>query len=99
MTLAELTRAIDSYKRRHKTKEQQKAAFDFILADAIGRSMARLYSSTNKMPQLYELYPSLFDNEEIQAQEQERRDNLSALRFKLFAQAHNDKYKGANNKE
>lgn len=56
--------------------------------------MARLYSSSNRMPQLYEVYPSLFDSEEAEAQKQARQDELSALRFKQFAIAFNSKYKG-----
>lgn len=95
MTLAEVIRAIESYKRRYKAAERQQAAFDYILADAVGRSVSRVYSSSNTMPKLYELYPTLFDSDEIKAQEQARRDELSVLRFKQFAQAHNDKYKGA----
>ena len=92
MTLAEVIRAIESYKRRYKAAERQQAAFDYILADAVGRSVSRVYSSSNTMPKLYELYPTLFDSDEIKAQEQARRDELSVLRFKQFAQAHNDKY-------
>lgn len=95
MTIAELTRAIDSYNRRYKTAERQQAAFDYILADAIGKSVSRIYSSAATMPKLYELYPALFDSEEIINQEQAKRDELSALRFKQFAQAHNNKLKGA----
>lgn len=93
MTLAELIRAIDSYKRRYKAQERQQAAFDYILADAVGRSVSRIYSSSARMPKLYELYPSLFDSEEVQEQEQARRDELTVLRFKQFAQAHNSKYR------
>ena len=95
MTLAEAIRAIESYNRRYKAAERQQAAFDYILADAIGKSVSRIYSSSATMPKLYELYPSLFASEEIQAQEQAKRDELSALRFKQFAQAHNKKYEGA----
>ena len=89
MTLAEVIRAIDSYRRRYNQRERQQAAFDYILADAIGKSVSRVYSSSNKMPELYELYPSLFESEEIKAQQQAKRDELSVLRFKQFAQAHN----------
>ena len=95
MTIAELIRAIDSYKRCYKAQERQQAAFDYILADAVGRSVARLYSSSARMPKLYELYPSLFDGEEAQEHEQAKRDELSAIRFRQFAQAHNNKIKGA----
>lgn len=95
MTIAELIRAIDSYRRRLKAQERQQAAFDYILADGIGRSVARIYSSSARMPKLYELYPSLFDSEEIQEQEQAKRDDISALRFRQYAQAFNKKIKGA----
>lgn len=99
MTIAELIRAVDSYKRRYRTQERQQAAFDYLLADAVGRSVSRIYSSSARMPKLYELYPALFDSEEIQEQEQTRRDELSVLRFKQYAQAHNNKLKGGKKSE
>lgn len=99
MTLAEVIRAIDSYNRRYKAAERQQAAFDYILADAIGKSVSRIYSSSAQMPKLYELYPALFDSEEIKEQEQIKKDKLSVLRFKQFAQAHNNKFKGATVKD
>lgn len=95
MTLAEAIRAIESYNRRYKAAERQQAAFDYILADAIGKSVSRIYSSSAKMPKLNELYPALFDSEEIEAQEQAKKDELSVLRLKQFAAAHNKKLKGA----
>lgn len=99
MTIAELMRAIESYNRRYRAAERQQAALDYILADAIGRSVSRIYSSSAKMPKLYELYPALFETEEIKAQEQAKREELSVLRFKQFAQAHNNKLKGATVKD
>lgn len=99
MTIAELIRSIESYNRRYQAQQKQQAAFDYILADAVGRSVARLYSSAAKMPKIYELYPSLFDSEEAQEQEQARRDELSAMRFRQFAQAHNNKYKEGSKQE
>ncbi len=95
MSLAEVIRAVESYKRRQKAEERTKAAFDYILADAIGQSVARLYSSSNRMPYLYELYPSLYESEEIKQQQEAKKNELSVLRFKQYAQAHNNKYKGA----
>lgn len=94
MTIAEVIRAIESHNRRYKAQAKEKAAFDYLLADAIGRSISRIYSSTATMPKLYELYPSLFDSEEVKEQEQIKRDEISVLRFKQFAAAHNERYKG-----
>ena len=93
MTLAELERAINSKKRVKKQQDQEKAAFDYILADLIGRSVARIYSSSAKLPDITEMYSTLFDSPEIQEKKQEQKDELSALRFKQFAQSFNKKIK------
>ena len=93
MTLAELERAMNSRRRVEKLRAQEKASFDYRLADLIGYSIARTQHSSNKMPTLAEAYPTLFEDEEeaIQEQRQEQQDKISALRFKLFANAHNQK--------
>lgn len=95
-TLAELTRLIESKKRIQKREYQDKAHFDYVMADLIGRSFARIYSSSNKLPDIAEVYPTLFDVEEVQMKRQEKKDELSVLRFKQFAQSYND---GLKNKE
>lgn len=95
MTIAELERAISSKRRIERIRAQERASFDYILADLIGRSIGRIYSSTAKMPEISEAYPSLFDSEEIAAQKAQKKAELSALRFKQFAQAYNNKRGGA----
>lgn len=92
MTLAELERAIASKRRVQKIQAQEKASFDYLLAELIGRSVARIQSSANKMPEIGEVYPSLFDTEEIKQKKQEKKAELSALRFKLFAESYNKKF-------
>lgn len=100
MTFAELDRYTESQNRIIKRQEREKASFDYILADLIGRSVARIYNSSNKMPAVAEAYPSLFDGEEMKEKIQEKKDSLSALRFKQFAQSHNKKFtKEVGNKE
>lgn len=91
MTLLEVDRALKSYERVKRREAQEKASYDYILADLIGRSVARVYHSTNKIPPIYEAYPSLFDNEEMQEKQQQKKDDLSALRFRKFANAFNKK--------
>ena len=93
MTIAELTRAVESRKRVEKTRAQERASFDYILADLIGRSVGRLYSSSTKLPEISEIYPILFESQQIEEKKQEKRDELSALRFKLFAKSFNEKFK------
>lgn len=93
MTLAECTRAVESYNRVKKLQMREKAQNDYILADLIGRSVARIHSSSAKMPELNEAYPALFESEEIQEKKQQQLAELSALRFKQFAQSYNNKYR------
>lgn len=91
MTLAELERAIESKKRMMRLKEQERASYDYILADLIGRSVGRIYSDNAEYPPIYEAYPSLFDADQMQEQKQQKLDELSALRFKQFAASFNKK--------
>lgn len=91
MTIAELERSIKSKRRVQKLEAQEKATYDYILADLIGKSVGRLHSSTITMPDISEAYPTLFDSKEIQEKKQEKKDELSALRFRQFANAHNNK--------
>ena len=93
MTLSELTRAIESKKRIDKARLQEKATFDYTLANLIGKSISRIYSSSNKMPDISEVYPTLFDSKEIEEKKQENKNKLSALRFKQFADSFNSKFK------
>lgn len=92
MTLAELIRAIDSKKRIELQQAKEKACYDYMLADLIGYSIARIHSSAAKMPHISTVYPTLFDSETVEEQMQEKRDEMSVIRFKQFAQAFNKKF-------
>lgn len=93
MTLDELTRAINSKKRVKKMELQEKASMDYALADLIGRSMARIYNSSVSMPDISEVYPSLFDSKEIEQIKAENKMEKSALAFKAFAESFNKSFK------
>lgn len=93
MTFAELGRALASRKRVLRTEARERASFDYILADLIGRSVSRIHSSSNKMPDIAEAYPALFDNEEMAQKKAEKKAEISALRFKQFANSYNAKFK------
>lgn len=103
MTLAELERAINSKRRVLKAQRQERAQFDYIHADLVGRSMARVYNSSNRMPTLQEMYSVLFmDNKQIQEMEQQRQEKqaeLSAIRFRQFADSYNSRFKEAQKAE
>lgn len=82
-----------SKQRTTITASKERAMFDYLLADLIGKSVSRIYSNSARMPELYEVYPSLFEQEDIEEKKQEQRDTLSALRFKQFAQSYNKRFK------
>lgn len=97
MTIAEIERAIDSKQRVEKVEAKEKAHFDYILASLIGRAMAAAMDSKNEYPDIKEVYPTLFQEEAIikkQEEKEEKMSQLSAIRFKQFAQHYNKKYKG-----
>ena len=95
MTFAELNRALSSKQRVLKMEQQEKALFDYILADLVGRSVGRIYSNSARLPEIATVYPALFDDEEIKAKKHEKQMELSTLRFKQFADSYNKKYGGA----
>lgn len=92
MTFGEVFRAVESYNRTKQTQQQEQAYFDYALADLIGRSVARMHSSANKMPEIEKAYPTLFNSEEIQEQKRQKKAELSALRFKQFVNSHNKRF-------
>ena len=92
MTISEITRMAKSKQRTTITASKERAMFDYLLADLIGKSVSRIYSNSARMPELYEVYPSLFEQEDIEEKKQEQRDTLSALRFKQFAQSYNKRF-------
>lgn len=94
MTIAELERAIESKRRVKNIEAQEKASFDYILAELVGKSIARIFNSNNTMPDITEVYPSLFESNELKEQKIAKQAELSALRFKLFANSYNSRFKG-----
>lgn len=98
MTLAELDRYVESQKRLEKYRAQERATYDYILATTIGLAVGRSFSDGNdSFPEIHEIYPSLFDGKEREEEKQERKNELSALRFKQFADSYNNRYKEVAN--
>lgn len=92
MTLAEFDRYVDSRRRVQEREGKEKATYDYILGDLIGRSIARIFDSNNQYPEIYDAYPAFFDREAIEEQREERTQELSAQRFMAFAESFNKKF-------
>ena len=94
MTPAEVSRAVNARSRAIKRETKEKASYDYILATLIVKGVAICLGDKKPFPTLQEAYPSVFD-EELAAQEEQinnRKTELSVLRFKQFAQSYNTKY-------
>lgn len=95
MTPGEVDRSIQSKIRVRKIETQERASYDYILANLIIKGVNLSLGGKGDFPSIEEAYPGIFDdriaarNEEIQ----EQKMNLSALRFKQFAQSYNRKFK------
>lgn len=93
MTVGEVIRALESRKRIIKLEAQKEAQNIYVLANLIGKSVSRIYSSNNRMPEINEIWPNLFNDDEIQDKRQEQKDKLSIARFKAFSDNFNARFK------
>lgn len=81
MTVGEIERYSEGAVWRMKSEAQ----FNYILADLIGISVARLMSKEVKYPDIKEVYPSLFNNDIKVEDEVEDRTEASVNNFMEFA--------------
>lgn len=89
MTIVELNRYADSFQRVQKRKAQEQAFANYRLADLIGYSMARLYSSEAKFPEIYDVYPAIFDKDAIEEAKEKERNKQTDTWLRQFAESFN----------
>lgn len=90
MTVAE----VDRFAKGALARKKEKAQFDYILADLIGVSAARMMSKEVKYPTLEEVFPELFKNSLDKVREQQQAEiatQNSVNRFLEYAQKHNSR--------
>lgn len=90
MTLAELNRYAESYKRVQERKAREKASYDYRLADLIGYSIARLYSKDAQYPEIYDVYPAVFDKKAIEEAREKAQNQETFNWLKQFAESFNN---------
>lgn len=95
MTFAEIERAVKSAVRIQKLKAKEKASYDYILATLITKGVAKAFGDKSDYPTLEEVYPEVFSDDiaEREAKAEEQKMNLSAIRFRQFAQSFNKGFK------
>jgi hypothetical protein len=94
MTIREIDNAIKSKLRVRKIEAQEKASYDYIQATLIVKGVGIALGSKQEFPTLEQTYPGIFEDliEKRRDELQEKRDELSALRFRQFAQSYNKNY-------
>lgn len=95
MTPAEAIRAIESKNRIREREAKEKASFDYIQANLIVKGISIVLGDKSSYPTIKEAYSHIFAEEIAQQEEaiQQKQMELSALRFKQFAQSYNEKFK------
>jgi hypothetical protein len=95
MTPGEVVRFINSRSRVRHIEAQERASYDYILANLIVKGIGITLGSKEEMPAINTIYPDLFKDviKEHEEKIQEQKAQLSALRFKQFAQSYNKHYK------
>lgn len=95
MTPREVGRATKSREKLMKVEARERATFDYIQAQLVIKGISICLGDKSSFPTLQEAYVGIFDEmvEEQEAKVQERKHELSALRFKLFAQSYNNQFR------
>ena len=60
-TYGEMLRYMKAYSNILLRERQDKASFDYQLSNLIGISVSRLFSSDSKFPEIYDVYPTIFN--------------------------------------
>jgi hypothetical protein len=73
---------------------QERATYEYIQASLIIKGVGMVLGSKEEFPTVEEAYPGIFEDlvEKKQEEIQQKKDELSALRFKQFAQSYNKKF-------
>lgn len=92
MTLGELQRLFEAKQEVYKARAREKAENNYILAGLIGINLSRVFDASVEIPPIEEVYPNLFDVEQAREEKQNKKQELSVLRFKQFAQTFNKNF-------
>ena len=104
-TLKEVTQYVEAYNKQQQSKLEEQAYFDWMLANLIGSSVARLMSKDAKFPKLEEAYPFVKDNKQQQPVDdkgltsEEKQASLAITEWAMAMQRKKEKAKAKEQKE
>ena len=91
-TIKQITRYVESYNKQQENQLQEKAFFDYQLANLIGMSVARLLSKDAKFPTFEKAYP--FINKDAKTEvDEEWEMEVQHNRLREWAEQINKKFK------
>lgn len=103
-TLKEVTQYVEAYNKQQQSKLEEQAYFDWMLANLIGSSVARLMSKDAKFPKLEEAYPFVKDNKPQQPVDdkgltsEEKQASLAITEWAMAMQRKKEKAKAKEQK-
>lgn len=94
MTLREIENCIKSKQRVRRMENQERAIYEYIQSTLIIKGVGIALGSKEEFPTVEQAYPGVFEDlfEKKQNELQQKKDELSALRFRQFAQSYNKKF-------
>lgn len=94
MTLREIENSINSKQRVRKMEAQERATYDYIHSTLIIKGVGIALGSKEDFPTVEQAYPGIFEDlvEKKHDELQQKKDELSALRFRQFAQSYNKRF-------
>jgi hypothetical protein len=104
-TLKEVTQYVEAYNKQQQSKLEEQAYFDWMLANLIGSSVARLMSKDAKFPKLEEAYPFVKDNKPQQPVDdkgltsEEKQASLAITEWAMAMQRKKEKAKAKEQKQ
>lgn len=94
MTISEVVRQADANNYIRKQEMIERAQLNYQLPQLIGLVISNMFSkSKTDYPEIYDLYPHLFNKEQFIAEKQKIETEKSVANFMKFAAMHNAKNK------
>lgn len=95
MTLREIKKCINAYRKKEENRLKERAVMDFKLAYCISQNVASILVEENKPAALLEVYKDLFqkENKELEKLNKANELEIQKQRMKDFANFHNRNFK------
>lgn len=90
-TLAQVTRYVEAYNKQQQSELQEKAYFDYQLANLIGISVLRLLSKDAKYPEFKKAYPFIGKGTQEKVDEQWKME-VQRIKLREWAEQMNKKF-------